>query len=208
MTESSSCRGNITIAYVALGANLPLAGRKPAETVADALAALADVPGRIDATSHIYLTPCVPAGAGPDYANAVARLATPLPAEALMAELHRLERRFARQRETRWGARTLDLDLLDHGGQVLPDRSVWASWAGLAAEEQKIRAPDRLILPHPRLQARGFVLVPLAEIAPGWRHPALGRTAVELRDALPGADRAGISALEHRRALAKQGVAR
>jgi 2-amino-4-hydroxy-6-hydroxymethyldihydropteridine diphosphokinase len=166
------------------------------------------LPARVIAASRVYATPCVPAGAGPDYANAVVRLATPLSARALMADLHALEARYERQRSARWGARTLDLDLLDHGGAVAPDRSVWAFWAGLPAEEQRIRTPDRLILPHPRLQARAFVLVPLAEISPDWRHPVTGQTAAALRDALPEAERAAIRPLAPPRALAKQGASR
>jgi 2-amino-4-hydroxy-6-hydroxymethyldihydropteridine diphosphokinase len=208
VTEASSRHDGVTIAHVALGANLPLGDAAPAETVAEAVAALEGVPGRVEAASRIYATPCVPEGAGPDYANAVVRLATPLGAEALLAALHAVERRFERVRQTRWGARTLDLDLLDHGGAVVPDRSVWAVWAGLPAEEQRIRTPDRLILPHPRLQARAFVLVPLAEVSPGWRHPVTGQTAASLRDALPAADRAGIRPLGSPCALANQGCAR
>jgi 2-amino-4-hydroxy-6-hydroxymethyldihydropteridine diphosphokinase len=210
--ETASCHHAVTeadtTAHVALGANLPLEGAAPAETVAAAIAALEGLPARVIAASRVYATPCVPAGAGPDYANAVVRLATPLSARALMADLHALEARYERQRSARWGARTLDLDLLDHGGAVAPDRSVWAFWAGLPAEEQRIRTPDRLILPHPRLQARAFVLVPLAEISPDWRHPVTGQTAAALRDALPEAERAAIRPLAPLRALAKQGASR
>ena len=208
MPQAASCHAPVTIAHVALGANLPRDGAAPAETVARAIAALGRLPGEISAASRIYATPCVPAGAGPDYANAVVRLAVPLPAEALLARLHAMEARFDRVRRGRWGARTLDLDLIDHGGQVVPDRSVWSAWAGLAREEQRIRTPDRLILPHPRMQARAFVLVPMAEISADWRHPVLGRTAAELRDDLPAPERAGIRPLGLPGALANQGTAR
>jgi 2-amino-4-hydroxy-6-hydroxymethyldihydropteridine diphosphokinase len=174
--------------------------------------ALAGLPGTLEAASRVYATPCMPAGAGPDYANAVVRLGTPLAPEALMAELHAIEGRFERRREGRWAARTMDLDLLDWGGVVRPDRVTWQHWADLDAEAQKIRTPQEMILPHPRLQARAFVLVPLAEISPGWAHPVTGRTAAEMAAALSAEDRAGIRPLapvpglpSH---LAKQGDAR
>jgi 2-amino-4-hydroxy-6-hydroxymethyldihydropteridine diphosphokinase len=198
----------VTTAHVALGANLPVAGFSPSRTVAQAILDLDALPGAVEAASQVYATPCVPAGAGPDYANAVARLVTPLTAEALLAELHALEARHARRRETRWGARTLDLDLLDWGGVVHPDRQTWAHWAGLDAEAQRLRTPDRLILPHPRMQARAFVLVPLAEISPDWRHPVLDARAAALRDALPADDLACIRLLGPAASLAKQGGAR
>jgi 2-amino-4-hydroxy-6-hydroxymethyldihydropteridine diphosphokinase len=198
----------VTTAHVALGANLPAEGLGPAQTVARAILALDAPAGAVDAASHVYATPCVPAGAGPDYANAVVRLVTPQPAEALLDELHALEARHARRRETRWGARTLDLDLLDWGGAVHPDLQTWARWAELDAEAQRLRTPDRLILPHPRMQARAFVLVPLAEISPDWRHPVLGTRAADLRDGLPAAELASIRALGAASSLAKQGDAR
>lgn len=135
--------------------------------------------------SSLYATPCFPAGAGPDYVNACAALTGSLPAGEVLTILHEIEETFGRQRLQRWGSRTLDLDLLAIGSQVLPDAAVHTAWRDLPAEEQPGATPDQLILPHPRLQDRAFVLVPLCDVAPDWRHPTLGQTARELCAALP-----------------------
>lgn len=86
---------------------------------------------------------------------------------------------------------------------MLPDPGTWAAWADLPPEVQITRTPDRLILPHPRMQGRAFVLVPLAEIDPDWRHPVLGRSARQMRDALPEAQLAAIRPLAALQSLAK-----
>jgi 2-amino-4-hydroxy-6-hydroxymethyldihydropteridine diphosphokinase len=88
--------------------------------------------------------------------------------------------------------RTLDLDLLAVGDLVLPDATTYAEWRALPADLQRLRAPDDLILPHPRMQDRAFVLVPLADVAPDWVHPVLGLSVAEMRDGLPADDLAGV----------------
>ncbi|NBE06843.1 2-amino-4-hydroxy-6-hydroxymethyldihydropteridine diphosphokinase [Paragemmobacter ruber] len=176
---------------IALGANLPHDDQSPLQTLRLALRDLTDAFGTPQ-TSRIYETPCFPAGAGPDYVNAA--IAAPLPGDLtpdqVLARLHAIEERYGRRRETRWGMRTLDLDLVAFGTAVLPDRATWQHWADLPADDQRRLAPDQLILPHPRLQDRAFVLVPLCDVAPNWVHPVTGRSIAQMTAALPAADRA------------------
>ena len=132
----------------------------PLDTLAAALAALEAEGIRIATRSAWYQTEPVPRSDQPWFINAVASLITGLTARDLLAVLQMVEGQFGRVRGKRNAARVLDLDLLDHQGQAIDTAS--------------------LVLPHPRLHQRRFVLVPLAEIAPEWRHPLSGLTAEQL----------------------------
>jgi 2-amino-4-hydroxy-6-hydroxymethyldihydropteridine diphosphokinase len=147
---------------VALGANLPTAeGRAPLATCRWAVEQVAALPGlRLEAVSRWYRTAPVPASTQPDYVNGVARLSGEAEPGALLQALHGIEAAAGRVRGAVNAARVLDLDLL--------------------AVDAVVAEGPALRLPHPRLQERAFVLAPLCDVAPGWVHPRLGRTAAEL----------------------------
>jgi 2-amino-4-hydroxy-6-hydroxymethyldihydropteridine diphosphokinase len=184
-------------ALIAFGANLPFQGEPPEVTLRRAVAALAEEGLFVLGLSRLFSTPCFPVGAGPDYVNAAAVIdgGDDVDPASILTRLHAVEARFGRERLQRWGMRTLDIDLLAVGDSVLPDAAAQDEWRALPAETQIGKAPDRLILPHPRLQDRAFVLVPLADVAPDWVHPRLGLTVRQMLDALPAADRDAVKPL-------------
>ncbi len=184
------------IGYVAVGSNLASATRTSLEMVNDALGLFEMTKIRITKQSQWYSAPAFPKGNGPDYVNGVVEIETTLSAEDLLAALHNIEARLGRTRPRRWAARVVDLDLLALGNEVAPDRAGFSHWFELSPQAQSQKTPDRLILPHPRLQDRAFVLEPLAEIAPDWLHPVLGKTARALLAALPAAVRAEITPIQ------------
>lgn len=180
---------------IALGGNIPSQSGPPELTLKAALARLKAVGLPPRAVSRFYKTPCFPAGAGPDYVNAAAKLTSGLAPKALLAKLHALEAEFGRERHERWGQRSLDLDLLAGGAQILPDAATFAQWQALDSAAQRRSAPQDLILPHPRLAERAFVLVPLADIAPDWVHPVLRKSVTEMLSALPKAEKDAVTPL-------------
>ena len=152
---------------VALGANLPTARHgTPAEGLDAALVALAECGIRPVAQSRWYRSAPVPPAQGPWFVNGVVRIETTLDPIPLMARLLEIEANFGRRRSIAGASRPLDLDLLDYDGRVLNH----------AAD----RSGPALVLPHPRLAERAFVLAPLIEVAPRWRHPVSGANASSL----------------------------
>ena len=155
--------------FIAIGANLPdAAGRDAHATCRWAAAQLAALPGlRLAGLSRWFRTRPVPASDQPDYVNGVAQLLGPSDPAALLGALQAIEAAAGRVRSVPNAARVLDLDIVAMG-----------SLARLA--------PDPVV-PHPRMHQRAFVLAPLCDLMPGWRHPVLGMTAAELltRDRCP-----------------------
>ncbi len=189
-TDDASC------ALLALGANLSHAGHGPETTLREAVAMLERRMGRPLRVSRFYRTPAFPPGSGPDFVNAAAALHWEDTPEVLLALLHEIEAALGRTRRTRWEARIVDLDLIALGSRVLPDAQTQRDWQNLAPDRAAQETPDRLILPHPRMAERCFVLVPLADIAPDWCHPLTGQSVAEMLAARPATERAEVTALD------------
>jgi len=152
-------------ALIGLGGNLPFEGLSGPPLLARALGAIKAAGLNVRAVSSAWASPAWPPSDQPDYVNAAAALEIgPMTPGALFDLLAEIEARFGRIRRERWAARPLDLDILDVGGQI--------------------GAIDGIHIPHPRLHERAFVLAPLAEIAPDWRHPVLNASAGEMLAAL------------------------
>jgi len=143
------------VIIVSVGANLPGRGGAPAlDTCIAAVAEVAAIPGlNLVALSPWYRTAAIPASDQPDYCNGIIRLAGEIGPAELLNALQAIEARHGRVRTVLNAARALDLDIVDLNGAI--------------------RATPSPILPHPRAHLRAFVLRPILDVAPGWRHPTL-----------------------------------
>jgi len=154
---------------IALGASIPSRVGMPAQTLHAAIAEFERAGVRASAVSSFYETQAWPEPRDPAFVNAVASIETSLAPVALLAILHQIERDFGRVRSPRNAPRTLDLDIVDYDGRIEGGPPT---------------------LPHPRIESRGFVLIPLRDVAPAWRHPVSHRSVAELIAALPDESRA------------------
>lgn len=155
--------------YVGFGANIPSAAGPPRKTVEAAIKRLRRADIVIVRQSPWYKSPAFPDPAEPDFVNGVIEVDTRLDSAAFLAELHAIERYFGRIRKRKWEPRTLDLDLLDFKGELRSSDD-----------------GDALNLPHPRMQDRDWVLLPLRDVAPDWRHPRSGVSVDDLIAGLTG----------------------
>lgn len=156
---------NMKPIYIALGANLS----NPKLTFRQAVKSLEAHGVSLIKMSGLWQSPAWPAGSGqPDYINACAEVSFNGEARALLTILHTIEAEFGRERSIKNAARTLDLDLLDFKGDVMEQGG--------------------MTIPHPRMLTRGFVLLPLSEIAPVWRDPVHGMSLWDWIAKLPLSD--------------------
>lgn len=152
---------------IALGSNLPHPQIGPPAAVLDAaLDDLIEAGVRVVRVSRYYASAPVPASDQPWFVNAVAEIACDLEPEELLQMLHRVEAAFGRDHGEVNAPRILDLDLLAYGGEITTPE-------------------EHLQLPHPRMAERAFVLLPLQDLAPDWRHPVSGESVREMAAALP-----------------------
>lgn len=147
--------------FLGIGANLVPDGYQSVREGCEAAIAL--MPGMgidVDGLSPWYETAPVPVSDQPWFVNAVISARSAMPPASVLAALHQIESRFGRTRTVRNEARVLDIDLLDYNGQLLEEGG--------------------LTIPHPRLDQRAFVLLPLRDLAPDWEHPQSGKSVRDL----------------------------
>jgi 2-amino-4-hydroxy-6-hydroxymethyldihydropteridine diphosphokinase len=156
-------------AYIGMGGNLPSGAATPEDTLAAAAARLESL-GRVTRRSSLYSTEPVGFADQPRFVNAVVALETELEPEALLRGLLAVEQEFGRDRTTGFanGPRTLDLDILLYGDRIVSERN----------------GESGLVIPHPRLGERAFVLIPLNEIAPRIVAAGSGSTVSQLLNRL------------------------
>jgi 2-amino-4-hydroxy-6-hydroxymethyldihydropteridine diphosphokinase len=160
------------VILIALGSNLfSDAYGSPKDICVAAIKALEKRGVSITARSRWFRTAPVPVSDQPWFVNGVIAVETLLPPAELLGLLHKVEAEFGRTRKIRNEARILDLDLIAYDDRVMNE-------------------PDGLVLPHPRLHERAFVLLPLADVDPNWCHPVTGTAVADLIAALPGDQRA------------------
>lgn len=176
--------------FIGIGANLPSRAHGSPRATCEAAIFEIEARGiRVVARSRWFTSAPVPPSDQPWYVNGVIGVETDLDPDALLKVLHDVEAVMGRQRKERWGARTLDLDLLDYHGDVVeaaaeaPEHKPLPRAITAVVESS---AECRAVLPHPRMHERAFVLVPLSELAPNWRHPVTGETIDALLAKLPG----------------------
>jgi 2-amino-4-hydroxy-6-hydroxymethyldihydropteridine diphosphokinase len=181
MNESIEMLRNLQFKFLmALGSNASADLNESSRILSIALKELNTKSIIIERISKYYQTPAFPKGAGPDFVNCAASGQTSLPPNELLTMFHDVESHLGRKRIKRWGQRSVDIDLIFYENMVKPDEKTFNYWLNLPIEQQMEKAPDQLLLPHPRIQDRAFVLVPLRDIAPNWRHPVLDKTVSEL----------------------------
>lgn len=157
--------------FIGIGGNLPFGGQPVLATLNAALNAMPEHGIRIDKCSSFYHSRPVPVSDQPWFFNAVISVTSHLSPHELLRALLSIEQKFGRDRSNdstiKNAARTLDLDIIDYDGKIFSD--------------------DTLDLPHPRLHSRAFIVLPLFEIAPEWKHPVSGESIASLVSTL-GAD--------------------
>jgi 2-amino-4-hydroxy-6-hydroxymethyldihydropteridine diphosphokinase len=147
---------------IALGSNLTGPWGTPGETLLRAIAEMPCHNIRVLNTSTFIETAPYGVVNQPNFVNAVVAVRTALSPEILLRALHLIEARAGRKRLKRWGPRTLDLDILDYNGQI----------------RKSARTDIKpLVLPHPGIAFRSFVLAPITEVAPRWKHPVTHQSA-------------------------------
>ncbi len=169
-----------------LGANLPSKFGDIIRTLQMCVDAIKNV-ASIDllSESRWYESKSFPDKSKPKFVNIGIKIISTLDPFQVLKIINEIEKGFGRARKNRWDSRVCDIDILYCNKKIIPNRNILKKWMYMKIEEQLIKTPRTLILPHPRIQDRLFFLCPLNELSPNWRHPLLRKTAKEMLDSIP-----------------------
>ena len=178
----------MTKCLISCGANIAGPFGEPLETLKIVLEELRIRKIEVIGKSKFYSSLAFPNPQEPKYLNRCLEITVDFRADDVLTLLKQIEVKMGRREGTRWGSRSCDLDLLSFANQISPSSEVFNFWYKMPLEEQIIAKPNILLLPHPRLQDRAFVLKPLMEFAAEWTHPVLNASVKEMYHALSKED--------------------
>ena len=166
--------------FIALGSNLETQNLSRLGIINSALGYFSQFNIILIKVSSFWESRSYPDKTQPNFVNAVSQVYSELNPYQILNGLKNIEKKMGRKNNARWGNRVLDLDIIGSGSIILPNKFEFNKWLKMPLYKQIKNQPGELILPHPRIQDRLFVLKPLNEIDPNWRHPVLNKTSLEL----------------------------
>ena len=179
----------MTKCFVAYGANIPGPFGCPRDTLESVFNELPKYGLEIKNKSRLYASLAFPDPTKPNYINGCLELEANCGASDVLDRLKSIEIKMGRRKKgARWDSRICDLDLLAFSNEIYPSITVFYHWYEMPLKTQMIKKPTELLLPHPRLQDRAFVLKPLMEFASNWIHPILKLSVNDMFEALPKED--------------------
>jgi 2-amino-4-hydroxy-6-hydroxymethyldihydropteridine diphosphokinase len=179
----------MTTCLISFGANIPGPLGYPSETLNFAIKEFQYQDLLIIKKSQIYSSPAFPDPKKPEYLNGCLQILVNCGPNDVLCRLKVIEKKMGRRTNHRWGSRICDLDLLSFESKVLPSSEIFNRWYRMPLKNQLLEKPDELLLPHPRIQDRAFVLKPLLDVAAGWMHPVHNLTVKEMFNFLPKEER-------------------
>jgi len=166
--------------FIALGSNMETQNLSRLEIINIALGYLSQFKIILIKVSSFWESRSYPDRSQPNFINAVAEVQSELNPYQILLTLKNIEKKMGRKNSARWEKRVLDIDIISSGSIILPNSFEFNKWLKMPLHKQIKIKPYELILPHPRIQDRLFVLKPLDEVDPNWTHPVLNKTSLEL----------------------------
>ena len=182
----------MTHCFIAYGANMPGPFGDPRDTLEIVFSELRKYNLEILRKSRLYTSLAFPDPEKPKYLNGCFELRANCEALTILGRLKSIEIKMGRRESARWDSRVCDLDLLAYSNEIHPSPEVFNYWYKMSLRTQMITKPGELLLPHPRLQDRAFVLKPLMEFASDWIHPIIKLSVKEMLEALPKKDQESV----------------